>query len=402
MTVPFRWFGKPVQIVRQIPGHGPRQWRTLLLQSPAGALVRAGTDIRPGDRVHEVTIFGKLRPDDYRTVARVDWESQKPDRVGVLYWVGGAPRPTSEGGTMHFDIETEAIRLLDWLADKPHQTSTLIEPFLTGRDLPAEHMWHLRDHLRDNGYVVGEASAGPVELTITAAGLAYITKVRSRRSDPAERTRTLRKGMLNWLYALSRANPPDDWTGFTNDPRFSMLGEQFTFDEVIQEAEYLSDHGLIAGHDIEEAGPASLYPRLTSQGRDCVTDYEGNVSEYLNRKQSRGDMNVYMAGVQGNTAIGSHHVVQNTSGVFDMQPLRDLADYVREVAPVLRLADDDRDRLTATAEELHATASADQPEPGKLRRLLDALMKGLIKAAPTIASSTAIDMVEEGRKLLGG
>ena len=85
-----------------------------------------------------------------------------------------------------------------------------------------------------------------------------------------------------------------------------------------------------------------------------------------------------------------------------MQPLLNLAAYVREVAPVFKLADDDRDSLTATADELHAAASADQPEPGKLRRLVNAIMEGVTKAAPPVVSSTAIAIGQEALKALGG
>ncbi len=403
MSFGFRWFAKPVRIVRKRPGQRVREWQAKMLEMNQYALIESGTDIQIGDEVSDISTFGKIRSNTRRTVGHVDWTSRVSWDQGVITWVGGPPRASYTEVNMEFDIETMAIRLLDWLAKKPLTNSFIsIEPFVADNNLPPFSIWPLRDYLTNRGLVRDASGLNSVDVAITSEGLAFISEVRTQRSDPTNRAQHLRKFMLRWLYEKSPNEPPHDWSAFYTDWRFFYLGESYTSDEVAREAEYLSDRGLISGLAIEEAGPASIYPRLTSDGRDCVTEHGGNVSTFLNRHQPANNTNVYMTGVQGNTVIASNNVVQNVEGGLDMRAMLDFAGFVRQVASTLGLADEERENMTSAAEALHEDASSSSPEPGRLRRLINSIMEGLTKAAPTVVSSTAIQMGEQALKAIGG
>jgi hypothetical protein len=97
-----------------------------------------------------------------------------------------------------------------------------------------------------------------------------------------------------------------------------------------------------------------------------------------------------IADARGNLVIGSNNVVQNNTNGIDARALLEFAGLVGQIAPTLGLPATEQAELQSAAAALHEAASEPMPEKGRLPRLGDAVMQGLTKAAPTVASQMAL------------
>jgi hypothetical protein len=104
---------------------------------------------------------------------------------------------------------------------------------------------------------------------------------------------------------------------------------------------------------------------------------------------------------RGNLVIGSSNVVQNNTNGFDASALLSFAGLVSQIAPTLGLQDAEQIALESQAAALHQAASAPAPEKSRLRQLCDAVMQGLTKAAPTVASQMALAVGQDAIHMLG-
>jgi hypothetical protein len=108
-----------------------------------------------------------------------------------------------------------------------------------------------------------------------------------------------------------------------------------------------------------------------------------------------------IADARGNLVIGSNNVVQNNTNGIDARALLDFAGLVGQIAPTLGLPAAEQAELQSAAADLHEAASEPMPEKGRLRRLGDAVMQGLTKAAPTVASQMALAAGQDAIHMLG-
>jgi hypothetical protein len=213
--------------------------------------------------------------------------------------------------------------------------------------------------------------------------------------------------MLRWLFnEEDRGSAPESWHAFLADNPSHLLGEQFSVEEVARQAKYLVDRGLLTAVKIEEAGPGWIYPRLTANGQDCVTGYEGKVAAYMNRQNAPGGSNFYGPYIQGNAdgaqlAWGNNSVTQNQSGLQQIAPgFESLAAAVTDVLgrlPTIDMADEDREDAQAAGKEILAEVVTEEPDRGKVRRALAAL-KGYLLPIAAGASTGAADGIEEATR----
>jgi hypothetical protein len=108
-----------------------------------------------------------------------------------------------------------------------------------------------------------------------------------------------------------------------------------------------------------------------------------------------------IADARGNLVVGSNNVVQNNTNGIDPRALIDFAGLVGQIAPTLGLPAAEQAELQSAAVALHEAASEPVPEKGRLRRLGDAVMQGLTKAAPTVASQMALAAGQDAIRMLG-
>jgi hypothetical protein len=401
----FQLWAERVHVMRRISGKRDRDWEASIIMDGDHGIIEAGTELAVGDEVYNYDFFGRTK-NPSRTVAAIDWESLVKLKRGVVTWASPIlTRRAQLGATVDLDLDLHGLLLLDWLytQNSDDRQFAIVGDFVTAQNLPDNSDRLLAQHLKLRGFVESPAlMGGPAFAMLTTEGINYIQKIRAKRVDHAERIRTLRQALLTWLYSQERQGiATGDWNGFVNGPDAHFYGDPFTETDIVTAVGDLSAKNLISGIDIDQLGPAMVKPRLTVDGRSCVIDYESDVSEYLKRQQG-GSTNITMTNVQGQTVIASDNVTQTMTTGVDVSKLLDFAGFVRQVAPTLGLDEADQADLRNQAEQLHDAASSSNPDRGRLRRLLDAVMQGLLKAAPSVVTTAANDMGHEAIKAITG
>lgn len=371
---------------------------------PNIGLVEVGTDVRPGDEIYTTGLFARRK--DGRVVAEVGWDRQAHLKRGVITWAGPARiRANQKESEMAPNLQRQGMRLLDWLYDQ-HTVAPAFQDvnrFLADSDLSEDGGLLLVEHLAGRGLIEHVATmGGNLEATLTAHGTDFVQQVRAERGDSVRRSRELQQRMLRWLHNLEhRGTPPADWSDLLTGEDGDFLGAPFTLAELERQAAYLVAKGLITSAHVDQMGDGVIKPALTAAGQDCVMDFGGNVSDYLNR-QPGGSTNITMTNSTGNIVVASENVQQNINAGIDTRKLLEFAGFVRQVLPTLELPADDQAELDADATELHQAAEDADPDRGRLQRLADAVISGLIKAAPSIVTSTAIAMGNDAVQALTG
>jgi hypothetical protein len=303
------------------------------------------------------------------------------------------------------DIERHGMGVLEWLHDHSADGSELpgIDDYLAEMSLSSDDGDILVGYLADRGLVEDFSTFGGLHARITASGMACVQQLRAKRDTSAQRIGTLRTRMLLWLDQRERQGvDTGDWSDFLAGPDADYYGTAFSKRDLAREAGYLKQHNLITAIDVRDlVSPAMIRPELTANGRDCVVDFGGNVSDYLNRSQRSGHTtHIMMTDSTGNITVASENVVQNVNTGLDTTKLLDFAGFVRQTLPTLGLSADQQQALDAQAKELHQESDSPTPDRGKLRRMVDAILDGLRAAAPTVVQSTAIGLGTEALKAI--
>lgn len=402
----FRYWAREVRVVRTLPGGLSREWRAYMLFHSDQGVIEAGTDVVVGDEIYGLDLFRRRKT--ARVVAHIDWDGQSDLNRGVITWAGSSRRRAGQEGIgMTLDLDVHGFRLLEWVYDEVGTQLGYLqtEGFADTEGLSLEGVRLVVQSLELRGLVEAQHSIdnGFPRVKITNEGHMHRQQVLAARQDVAQRTRVLRQRMLLWLHEQEhRQTPPPDWSGFVASPDGQFYGFPFTETELATAISDLAAKNLITGRGSWQAGQVSLRPSLTTEGRDCVIDSGGNVSEYVDRQRGGTTTNVTMTNVSGQTVIASDNVKQNMTSGLDTSKLLDFAGFVRQVLPTLGLPNDEQTELDDRAEKLHEAASSQAPDKGNLRRLIDAVMAGLTKAAPTVVSGAAITMGNDAIKAITG
>jgi hypothetical protein len=411
MSVFFVLWAEQVRVVRRGPGARIREWQVRLMDEAEYGLIEVGTDVRAGDEIYKNCLVTRRKVG--RVVADVDWDRQAHLKRGVITWAGPARiRAKQKEARMALNLQLHGMRLLDWLYDQDTTDPGFhgINRFVAQNELPEGSERLLLEDLASRGVIeqfVDREVRPPgtvVEFVrLTAQGVDFVQKIRIERSDSVRRSRELQQRMLRWLHNQEhRGTTPPDWSDFLTSDDAVFYGDQFTLAELERQAEYLSTKNLIKSLHAEEAAEGTLKPLLTAAGQDCVMDFGGNVSDYVNRQHGSSTTNVTMTNSTGNIVVASENVKQNIKTGLDTRRLLEFAGFVRQVLPTLGLADDDQAELDADADELHQAAEQLEPDRGRLKQLSDAVMSGLIKAAPSIVTATAIAMGNDAVQAITG
>lgn len=100
------------------------------------------------------------------------------------------------------------------------------------------------------------------------------------------------------------------------------------------------------------------------------------MNDHLTHQPNVGD--TYNINNSQGFVVGSQqHVVQNNHIGLDASKLMEFAQMVRQFAPTLGAAGDQRDQIITDAEVLEEAATADQPEPGRIRAAYEQLQTTL-------------------------
>ncbi|MFG1820593.1 hypothetical protein ACGFIF_43020 [Kribbella sp. NPDC049174] len=311
------------------------------------------------------------------------------------------------------EIAEHATELLERLYDcaaAGEGESETVAAYLDSKGLGADYGFDLINLLDSNGYVEQSSGYGAAAGTITAHGKHAVQHLRAERADPKVRVSQLRTAMLSWLDDREAQRvETSSWEPFLEFAATEEGGGHSERD-VRHAAEYLHEHQLIKAVKVAEEIDGWLRPTLTVAGRTCLTDFGGDVAEYLNRGHATSVItdnsttnNTWVSDNHGNLNVAGDHISQSiTNSGLDVAQLLELAGGIDQFAPVLQLPADVEREIVAAAHDLHAEASSASPDRGRLRQLVDKIYVGVKDAAPTVGKKVVLGLIDMALKALSG
>jgi hypothetical protein len=308
---------------------------------------------------------------------------------------------------MSTELEGHASDLLEAMYDADRvgtDQDEAIATYLQQNDLAGTYGYTLISFLDDHGMVREHNTYGRAGGAITPAGIHAIQQLRTKRASPKVRAALLRREMLTWLDGQEeRGAGPNSFDDFAAS--LESADDAFTERELRGAAEYLQRHQLIEAVHVEESSDGWVGPLLTVDGRECISDYDGDVGEYLRDRRGGGptadnSTTVYISDNNGNLSINGERFTQNYKTGLDVAALLEFAGGVRQMLPVLGMDVAAQGDLAKAADELHAEASSRSPDHGHLRQLVKRLQAGLKEAAPTVAKTMLLAASDAAAKAI--
>ncbi|MFF6885483.1 hypothetical protein ACFY9F_20190 [Streptomyces sp. NPDC012421] len=267
-------------------------------------------------------------------------------------------------------------RLLIWLYDASQQNPghyVDVADFLEAERLPAGLAAEMALRLRKLGLVqtIATLASTDSEVYPTDDGVLEARRLLDLRADTVARFRHACDVLLAWVLRTGGRDSAVAAGSAVEDPQCSFAGDPLTEDEVLNAVDYLSDNGLVLIHPTDSG--ASV--QITAAGTRCVLA-GGSVNDHLSRQPNVGD--TYNINNSQGFVVGSQqHVVQHNHVGLDASKLAEFAQMVRQFAPTLGAADDQQGQIITDAEVLEEAATADQPEPGRIRAAYERLQANL-------------------------
>lgn len=236
--------------------------------------------------------------------------------------------------------------------------------------------------------------AGPawaMWLYVRPTGSANLREYAERSRARRHQINACTDGMLDWLYE----HDGDDVSSldFADDPRANFLGEPYDVALIRGAARSLCDQGLALGTEMLNGDVLGM--AITPAGRDVVDAFDSDLRSWRTRNLAgrQGDVNVNIDGSTG-VAVAVHSPdAQQSSTVTTTTDHRTqiigLADAFEQMLPVLGLSDERVAEARDVIGELRAVGTEDEPDPNRVRRLLEGV-KGLAIAGTGNAAGTGI------------
>ncbi len=283
-----------------------------------------------------------------------------------------------------------------------------VDACLAARGLDAERIRELLDELQLDGLVKANFGlAGTSSCRLTGRGEERAEQL--FRERPSRRIGVLRQRMLTWLDAHRDAV---SWMSFLESDQVHHDDGDFTKDELQDEADYLTEKGLISAHTVDHWGKNMSEPRLTGNGRDCVLNHDGDVRSYLAERNAPSTTHVHgptfhgdMAGAQ--VAWNSTTVTQNQRTAIaraaeQYQELARIVAVVMEQLPEHGVSDQERVDVEIAADVVSSEiAGPSTPESGRLRRAVKFLSGTLINLGDADETDTAENTREWAHGAIG-
>ncbi|MEV7169891.1 hypothetical protein AB0O18_09370 [Streptomyces sp. NPDC093224] len=275
------------------------------------------------------------------------------------------------------EAEPHLSRLLIWLYDTTRNSRAHIvdvADFLESEGLPTDEAPEMALRLKMLGLVrVVESLAGTgSEVYPTDEGVLEAKRLLELRADTVARFRHSCDVLLQWVLRAGGRDAVVPVASYADHPQCSFAGEPLAEEEVLSTLEYLADNDLVQVLSTDNGATVGI----TAAGTRCVLG-GGSVNDHLNRRQNGGDT-YNITHSQGFVAGSQEHVVQNNNLGLDASKLAEFAQMVRQFAPTLGAADDQQHQIITDAEVLEDAASADEPEPGRIRAAYEQLQTTLV------------------------
>lgn len=233
------------------------------------------------------------------------------------------------------------------------------------------------------------------EAQLTAAARDQVEHARQRASDRSARRRLAMARLLAWADSGGQ-----NIATFEASDHAWEDGARFTFAESVEAAERLRDAGLVDaklhtawGGDVVRAD----ITRISPAGRECLEDYDGDVSAYQAAAVARthvGAQHITISNVTGPVTVGGHGSTNSSAWAFDPELVRALAETLTN----------ERDALGLTAEDAadlddHVLALTEAADPSRVQRAVRwAANLGKVSAEKAITSYVEY----KSKQILGG
>jgi hypothetical protein len=262
-----------------------------------------------------------------------------------------------------------------------------VDAFLAERGLDEERAHDLLVELEHDGLVKARSSlAGTADCRLTGRGEERAEQLLRKR--PGRRIGVLRQRMLTWLDAHRDA---EDWVSLLKSDQMHHDDGDFTRDELQAEAGYLFESGLLRAHTADYLRDGMLQPKLTSNGRDCVLDHDGDVRSYFDARNFGTSSTTHvhgptfngdMAGAQmawNNTAVTQNQRTAIARAAEQYQDLARIVAIVLEQLPERDVTDQEHEDVQVAASAVSSEMTGPSaPESGRLRRAVKFLSGTLL------------------------
>ncbi|MFF8373562.1 hypothetical protein ACF05W_32785 [Streptomyces lydicus] len=304
---------------------------------------------------------------------------------------------TGTGGTMPGRDSAEGdpvlARLLMWLDAQAQQNRSHhvdVTRFVEEQQLPDEDPSVLAYELEERDLVRNSRGLDDAPTVyLTDAGRAAIHRLKKLRLDRAARLRYTMDAFHRWLFDTAGDQKPISPVLFLVTPAAYFAGSEITGTEMHEALAHLSQHQLIEHLDTEPATVA-----ITPQGVSCALA-GGSVQDHVNQPRPGTTYNNYLPNAKGVIIGEQQHFTQNNTDGVDPTLFAQLAGYIGQVSTTLGMSETDRGELERAAQDLHAEATSENPEPGRLRQFATQLKDKLLEAGTTIAATMGVQMADQ-------
>lgn len=230
---------------------------------------------------------------------------------------------------------------------------------------------------------------GTPDVHLSDAGRVAVSRLKKLQQDRAARLRYTMDAFLRWLFDTAGDQSPTDPSLFLATPSAYFAGAAISGTDLHQALAHLAEPNLIECIDTDPATVA-----ITPEGVSCVLS-GGSVQDHTNRARTGTTYNNFLPNAKGVIIGEQQHFTQNNTDGVDPTLFVQLAGYVGQVSSTLGMPEPDRVELERVAQDLHDEATAENPEPGRLRQFATQLKDKLLEAGTTMAATMGVQMAEQ-------
>jgi hypothetical protein len=240
---------------------------------------------------------------------------------------------------------------------------------------------------------------------LTARGSAEVDRIRKLRKDTAARARAARVELLTWIYQRHTEHPPP--TRILNeDPPPAFYGDWLTEQEVLEAGGYLKERGLISGEGALGTQGCPIRARLTSDGRDCVEEFDADPGRYLAAQRSPAAGPTYLQNIHAPTGpvIQGETVTATFNTGVNVEQLASALAELRKIVEAVQ-DNDGRDDLELTLDAVTQELTKEAPDPDTATTRVRALQRAVTRVgdkALTAAVSQGVQRLFEAAPFLVG
>jgi hypothetical protein len=234
------------------------------------------------------------------------------------------------------------------------------------------------------------------EIMINGAGKAVLREYAEQSRARGRQINACTDALLDWLYEHDgeRVSSSD----FATDPRANYLGEPFDASIIREAAKSLKDQGLSTGTGTMQG--VMLRMSITPAGRDVVDAFGSDVRAWRTRELTgrQGDVNVRVDGSSAVTVAVHSPGASQTATVTTTDhrtQIIGLADAFEQTLPVLGLSGGDQEEAERLIVELRQIGEDDEPEPGRIRKLLDGVKSMAVVGTGNAAGTGIVALAEQ-------